>query len=62
MTVPEFIYVFCLRYSNLMAYIMIWQRNKFTVAGNREYKETDSINDKFRTIVSEVSSFVVNPV
>ena len=22
---------------------MIWQRNKFTVAGNREYKETDSI-------------------
>ena len=26
-----------------MAYLMIWQRNKFTVAGNCEYKETDSI-------------------
>ena len=38
--------VFGLKYSNFMAYIMIWQleRNKFTVAGSREYKETDSIN------------------
>ena len=28
MTVPGFMYVFCLRYNNLLAYSMIWQRNK----------------------------------
>ena len=39
-----------------MAYLMIWkERNKFTVAGNHECDETDSV-------VSEVSSFVDNPV
>ena len=38
-----------------MAYLMIWkERNKFTVAGNHECDETDSV-------VSEVSSFVDNP-
>ena len=45
MTVPGLKCVFCLRYSNLMAYSMIWQRKKqFTVAGNRECKQTNSIN------------------
>ena len=34
--------------------------NKFTVTRNHEFKETDSI--KFRTTVSEVLSFVGNPV
>ena len=35
----------CLEYSRLMAYLIIWQRkkNKFAVAGNREYLETDRI-------------------
>ena len=27
-----------------MMYLMIWQKNKFTVLGNHKYKETDSIN------------------
>ena len=27
-----------------MSYSIIWQRNKFIVAGNRECEETDSIN------------------
>ena len=43
---------------------MIGQRkNHALVAENHKYEETDSINsDKFRTIVSEVSAFVGNPV
>ena len=36
----------CLKYNLSMAYLIIWRskKNKFSVAGNREYKETDSIN------------------
>ena len=41
-------------------YLMIWQRKKGIVAGNHEYKDTDSIH--FRAVVTEVSSFVGNPV
>ena len=40
----------------LMDYLMIWQRMK-EVAGNHEYKEY-----KFCTVVSEVSSFMGNPM
>ena len=53
--------LFPLQYTDslLMSYLMIWQkRNKFTVAKNHEYKETDAWY-KFRTVVSEVSSFAV---
>ena len=32
----------------------------FTAAGSYEYKETDSVN--YSAVVSEVSSFVGNPV
>ena len=46
-----------------MAYIMIWQKKKqLTVAGHHEYKETDDINYKLCTVVSEVSSSVGNTV
>ena len=42
-----------------MAYIIIWQRKKqFTVAGNREYQETDSIN----SIQSSLKSHPLYPV
>ena len=37
--------MYYVKYSYLMVYLIIWQRtNKFTVAGNHEYKETDNIN------------------
>ena len=37
---------------------MIWQRNKFTLAGNYEYKETDC-KDSLQSSLN--SSFVGNP-
>ena len=43
-----------------MAYLMSWQGNKFTIAENREYMETDS--KTLRSVVCEVSSSVGNPV
>ena len=48
------------RLSLLMAYLMIGKEtNKFTLAGNHEFSQTHL---KFLTVVSEVASFVVNPV
>ena len=44
-----------------MAYLLIdKERNKVTVAGNHENKETESLH--FVQFVSEVSSVVGNPV
>ena len=44
-----------------MYVLMIWQkRNMFTAAGNHEFLKKDWL--RFRTIVSEVSSIVGNPV
>ena len=61
MPIPGLIYVFCPRCRNIMAYSMIWQKkNKFTVAGNHQYRKTENI--KFRTVVFEVSSFEGHPV
>ena len=46
-----------------MAYSIIWQKKEFFFikAGNREYKVTNR-QIQFRSVVSEVSSFVGNPV
>ena len=61
MTIPSVNYVFCHEYSLWLAYLIIWQKwNKFSVAGNHEFRGKDSRNSVER--VSEVSSFVGKPV
>jgi len=60
MTIPSLNYVLCIYNSILLAYLMIWQRKKqvYSRKENHEFQETE----KLTTVVSEVSSFVGNPV
>ena len=45
MTITRLIYVFCLRYSNLMAYLIIWQLNKQVYSCRESWIiETERIN------------------
>ena len=44
MTVPGLIYVFCLRYCDLIVYSIIWQRNKKFYSCRESWMETNSLN------------------
>ena len=61
MTIPRFKYVFCPKYNLLMAYYMIWQAEKKVYSCSESYIQENRLY-KLCTVVSEVSSFVGNPV
>ena len=61
MTIWGLIFVFCVQWNNLMVSEMIKHRNK-PILANKETWMLESGLNKFRTIVSEVSSSMGNPV
>ena len=61
MTIWGLIFVFCVQWNNLMVSEMIKHRNKPILAYKETWMQESGLN-KFRTIVSEVSSSMGNPV
>ena len=61
MTIWSLIFCFCIQLSILMVFWKIKHRNKPVLAYKDPYMQEIGLN-KFRTIFSEVSSFMGNPV
>ena len=61
MTILGLVFGFCIQWSILVVYLIVKHRNKPVLIYKEPWMQENKLN-KFRTIVSEVLSFVGNPV